>query len=51
METKIWKAKAYLRLSKEDADKENPLAESNSIVNQRDLIRDFIEGKADIRLC
>ncbi|MFT4007250.1 MAG: recombinase family protein [Lacrimispora sp.] len=51
METKIWKAKAYLRLSKEDADKENPLEESNSIVNQRDLICDFIEGKADIRLC
>lgn len=50
MEMKIWNAKAYLRLSKEDADKENSLAESNSIVNQRDLICEFVMGRADIRL-
>lgn len=38
---------AYGRLSKEDGDK----TESDSIKNQRDMIRSFIERNADMRLC
>lgn len=37
-ETKIWNATLYLRLSRDDGDKE----ESNSITGQRELLRDFI---------
>ncbi len=42
-----YKAAAYIRLSKEDGDK----YESNSISNQRDLIRSFLKDKPDIILC
>ena len=41
-----WKVAAYLRLSKEDNDK----MESNSIVNQRELIEQYINGKEDLEL-
>lgn len=37
---------AYLRLSKED----NENIESNSIVNQRELIEQYINGKEDLEL-
>ena len=37
-ETKVWNATLYLRLSRDDGDKE----ESNSITGQRELLRDFI---------
>ena len=37
-ETKIWNTTLYLRLSRDDGDKE----ESNSITGQRDLLRDFL---------
>ena len=40
----IYHAAIYVRLSKEDGDKE----ESDSIVNQRDFIRSFLEGQPDI---
>lgn len=50
MENKIWKAKRYLRLSKEDADK-NATRESDSIANQRALIDDFVKDRTDIELC
>ena len=39
-ETKIWNATLYLRLSRDDGDKE----ESNSITGQRELLRDFIRN-------
>lgn len=50
MENKIWKAKRYLRLSKEDVDKKGT-RESDSIANQRALIDDFVKGNTDITLC
>lgn len=43
--TKIWKATLYLRLSREDGDKE----ESNSIAGQRNLLRDFLKQHPDIQ--
>lgn len=46
-EDRIYRAALYVRLSKEDGDKE----ESDSIVNQKDLIRSFLADKPDIRIC
>lgn len=49
---KIYRCFGYGRLSKKDAEKarrEND--ESNSIKNQRDLIRDYIDRHADLELC
>ena len=46
-EDRIYHAALYVRLSKEDGDKE----ESDSIVNQKDLIRSFLADKQDIRIC
>lgn len=46
MNKKIYRAALYVRLSKEDGDK----VESDSITNQKDLIRNFIESKDDIIL-
>ena len=43
--TKIWDTTLYLRLSREDGDKE----ESNSISGQRNLIRDFMAHHPDLR--
>ena len=43
----IFKAAIYLRVSKEDGDK----PESDSISNQRELIKDYLKGKPDICLC
>jgi DNA invertase Pin-like site-specific DNA recombinase len=42
----IWDAFGYVRVSKDDRDKD----ESNSIKNQRDLILDFVKKNPDIRL-
>lgn len=44
---KKYRAAIYVRLSKEDGDK----IESDSIVNQKDLIQDFLKDKADIEVC
>ena len=41
---KVWQAAAYVRLSREDGDK----AESDSIGNQKDLIKSFVSKKQDI---
>lgn len=41
-----WNVVGYLRLSKED----NENMESNSIVNQRELIEQYINGKEDLEL-
>ena len=42
-ETKIWNATLYLRLSRDDGDKE----ESNSITGQRELLRDYIRNRPE----
>lgn len=42
--TKIWNATLYLRLSRDDGDKE----ESNSITGQRELLRDYLSKHPDI---
>ena len=44
--TKMWNACLYVRLSKEDGDKE----ESDSITNQKVLLRDYAETLANINL-
>ena len=44
---RIYHAAVYVRLSKEDGDKE----ESDSIVNQKELIRAYLEDKPDIEVC
>lgn len=43
-ENRIYRAAVYVRLSREDGDK----AESDSIVNQKDLIRCYLSGRQDI---
>lgn len=48
---KIYHAAIYVRLSKEDGDVSNTAkAESNSISNQKNLIRDFLKDKEDIEV-
>lgn len=42
---KIWNATLYLRLSRDDGDKE----ESNSITGQRELLRDYISQRPEFR--
>ena len=44
--SKVYQAVAYYRLSKDDGDK----GESNSIINQRKLINEFVSASSDIRL-
>lgn len=44
MENRVYRAAIYVRLSKEDGDKE----ESDSIVNQKELIRAFLADKPEI---
>ena len=47
--TKIYHAAIYVRISKEDGDVSSAVkAESNSISNQKRLIRDFLKDKKDI---
>ena len=49
--SKIYHAAIYVRLSKEDGDvSTNAKAESNSISNQKDFIRNFLADKKDIRI-
>jgi len=43
-DNKCWKAALYLRLSKEDGDKE----ESDSITNQKELLRSFVRSTPGI---
>ena len=45
LSTKVWNSTLYLRLSREDGDKE----ESNSIAGQRDLIRDYLAHHPELR--
>ncbi len=46
LNTDVYDADVYLRLSKEDGDKE----ESDSIMNQRELILEFLKSREDIRI-
>lgn len=46
LNTKIYNADLYLRLSKEDGDKE----ESDSITNQKELILDYLKTMEDIKI-
>ena len=47
--TKIYHAAIYVRISKEDGDVSSAVkAESNSISNQKRLIRDFLKDRKDI---
>ena len=48
---KIYHAAIYVRLSKEDGDaKDAKKAESNSISNQKNLIKDFLKDKEGNRV-
>lgn len=42
---KVWNACGYVRLSREDGDKE----ESNSVKGQKELIRDYLRRTPDLR--
>ena len=44
---RVWNTCGYVRLSREDGDKE----ESNSVTGQKDLIRDFLSRHQDLREC
>jgi len=46
-ELQEWNACGYIRLSREDGDKE----ESNSVTGQRDLIRDYLSHRPELREC
>lgn len=47
--TKVWKTAAYIRLSREDvATKNGERAESESVVNQQQIIGDFIAAQPDL---
>ena len=43
----VWNTCGYVRLSREDGDKE----ESNSVTGQKDLIRDFMAHHPELREC
>lgn len=45
-ENQIWQSALYARLSREDGDKE----ESDSISNQKDLLRSYVENRQDMEL-
>ncbi|MEA5009063.1 recombinase family protein [Clostridium tyrobutyricum] len=44
---KTYNAAIYVRLSRDDGDKE----ESDSILNQKELIREYLKKKSDINIC
>ena len=47
LNVQVWNTCGYVRLSREDGDKE----ESNSVTGQKDLIRDFLSRSPDLREC
>lgn len=47
---KIYHAAIYVRLSKEDGDISNQKTESNSISNQKSLVKKFLQNKKDIKI-
>lgn len=50
MNDRIYRACAYLRLSREDEDKRGSTDESNSIKSQRMMIESFVRGLPDVEL-
>ena len=46
----IYDAALYLRLSKDDMDDGSEKTESNSIANQRELLRSFVKSQPDIQI-
>lgn len=46
----IYDAALYLRLSKDDMEEESTKMESNSIANQRELLRSFVKSQPDIQI-
>ena len=46
-ENRVYRAAVYVRLSKEDGDSQ----ESDSIVNQKALVKDYLKGRPDITVC
>ena len=46
----IYDAALYLRLSKDDMEEGSAKSESNSIVNQRELLRSFVKSQSDIQI-
>ena len=46
----IYDAALYLRLSKDDMEEGSAKSESNSIVNQRELLRSFVKSQPDIQI-
>ena len=46
----IYDAALYLRLSKDDMEEGDAKAESNSIANQRELLRSFVKSQPDIQI-
>ena len=42
----MWNVGVYIRLSQEDGDKE----ESNSVINQREIITSFVKENSDLKL-
>jgi len=47
IQTQVWNTCGYVRLSREDGDKE----ESNSVTGQKDLIRDYFKRHPELREC
>ena len=46
----IYDAALYLRLSKDDMEEGDAKSESNSIANQRELLRSFVKSQPDIQI-
>ena len=46
----IYDAALYLRLSKDDVEEGGAKSESNSIANQRELLRSFVKSQPDIQI-
>ncbi|MCL2772309.1 MAG: recombinase family protein [Oscillospiraceae bacterium] len=46
-EVRLWNASIYARLSREDGDK----IESDSITNQRDLVKEYLKDRPEIKIC
>lgn len=46
----MYDAALYLRLSKDDMEEGGAKSESNSIANQRELLRSFVKSQPDIQI-
>ena len=46
----IYDAALYLRLSRDDMEEGSTKTESNSIANQRELLRSFVKSQPDIQV-